>query len=275
MDRRAASMNHPPAFLSPHYTPDTSDIASPASSVPLASPPSSAPTLPSPVFRHVVDLESRRSLWTGTVGAAMLGGLVGAGHSIYSGYPLHRSVALSAFNCSFVAFTYLGTSLLLIERARLPSSSLSAELLAGSVSLGALLSLQSAAQGRITSSRDALRVGARAAVIGALCGCGVWAVKQSSLRWQHTTQQQQQRQSETAVKRLEQEATGGERGSASRGSESWLPAWSPVRVATEDDLAGAERRKEERRRRAHELQQMRREQRQQEQRQQEQERQLE
>ena len=208
---------------------------------------------PPPVVPSVIDIDARRHLWTTTAAAAVLGGSAGAAFSVYSGYPLHRAVTQTAFNWGLVTFTFLGSSLLCAELAGLPSSSLSNQLAAGSLTFTALLSLQQAAHGRITSSTEARRVGVRAAAVGAVCGGGVWAIKQLS-HWWHSRRAAHHLYRESQEAQEAQSAASGRKG-------GWLPAWSPVRVATDVDLARADRVKAERERRGYELQQQRLEQR--------------
>lgn len=236
------------------------DSCSPA--VDSESSPSSPPSATGPLVHHThsVDIDGRRYLWSRTAVAGLLGGTAGAFFSVYSGYPLHRAVAQSAFNWSLVTFSYLGCSLLCAELAGLPSSSLSNHLVAGSLTFTSLLSLQAASQGRVTSLRDARRIGVRGAAVGAVCGGGVWTV-QHIARWWHQRRRSQQQHGTTDG--MEKEDSVGEQQQHSVGDSGsvsdvgWLPEWSPVRVSTDADLARADRVKAERTKRAHQLQQLR------------------
>ena len=186
--------------------------------------------------RPAVDAAARELLLTGTATAAVVGAVAGTFHSIVSGYPLPRSVWRMSSSASIVAFAYLGSSMLLAERVGLPSSSLSNQVLAGSLTFASFLSLQAAGEGRILNSSDARRMGVRGAAIGAALGCSAWGVRRAYGWW------------------LSPAAVSGAEVEKQSGSGSWLPAWSPVRVATEEDLARAEKQKVEREKRAEQLQ---------------------
>ena len=243
-----------------HYASSKADLAWLSTSAPSTFVSTASVPLPVPAALRPasLDVDARRSLWTSTAAAGLLGGTAGAAWSIYSGYPLHRAVAQAAFNWSLVTFTFVGSSLLCSELVGLPSSSLPNHVLSGSLTFGSLLSLQAASQGRITSLTSASRIGARAAAVGAVCGVAVWSLQRGASWWRTTSSLRRERQHEEMEQHeLEQSQEGGSDAGSSGG---WMPPWSPVRVATDADLARAERVKAERKKRAHELQQQRREQ---------------
>ena len=225
-------------------------VEAPDSSAQPESPP------PPPPHRRRIDPAARELVFPVTLCCSVLGFGAGVLHNINTGYPLGRSVFRSTLNSALLSFTFLGLSGSLSERTPLHSTSLLNNALAGAVTFGATAGVMETALGRHPDAASALRAVARAGGAGVLVGAGWWAVR-STWRWWGDRAQRKlitaaaaQDETQHAVALDPEGAAPVADGSGASPPSTWLPAWSPVRLATEAEIERDRKEKERRRQQA-------------------------
>ena len=221
----------------------------------------SSPPPPAPSSTVVPDVTARRLLMPVTLTFTAIGFAHGMVYSVQTGYPMRRAVARSAVNAFIIPFTFLATSLALSERSptflapHLRSSTLANNALAGAVTIGVFAGVVQGAKGNLVDSRTAVTAGLRGAAAGVLVGT-VWWGARSCWQWnweRRRVRRMQQRQRQLEAAAQQQSGEGGSPAVDDSTSSSWLPNWSPVRVATAAELARHQEEAERRRKKAEEL----------------------